>query len=365
MASLFSRALAGAGKEAGVLANQYITEELAQGRARLHAELQRTTASAMRNDQFAFENDPANVLRSNETGRQRALSQAAATREADLAGLTDQPYRAAKQAAADEDFAAETSRKIVGRKAELTELTPAEIAAADAKIRGTTAAEAARAGAIADAGARSQARYRETPPSVAKKVAEFETVLGRTLTEQEKASVLGLITKEPEKYTAMPIKEADGSISGYQAFDTRRGTFVREAPKGPATEQEAHAQAQTAIAAGADPAAVNARLQQSGFTPIGGQKVDKPKPRPLMERGAERAPRSTAMDAEIQQAMQPVRPDRAGFAERQANKAKADADPDLQALDRRRAELLRAGKARDANAVIDQMNQLRRERYGF
>lgn len=364
MASLFSRALAGAGKEAGVIANQYITEELAQNRARLLADLQRTTASAMRKDQFEFENDSATVARGNETGRQRTLSQAAATREADLAGLTDQPYRAAKQAAADEDSAAETSRRIVGRKAELTELTPAEVAAADAKIRGTTAAEAARAGAIADAGARAQARYREQPPSVVKKVKEFEAVLGRPLSEQEKASVLGLITKEPDKYTALPIRDADNNITGYQAFDTRRGTFVKEAPKGPATEQEAHAQAQAAIASGADPAAVNARLQQSGFAPIGGQKTDKPAGS-LMDRAAKQAPRSTAMDEEIQQAMQPVRGDRSGFAERQANKAKAEADPDLQAMDQQRADLLRAGKARNASAVIERMNALRQERYGF
>lgn len=349
--SLFGRALAGAGKEAGNIASKYIDEELAQSRAKMLADLQVQTAGRMRADEDAFRNDPTRIERDRATkvadvtavgGAQNQLAL-----EGERARATDKPLQ-------DALTKAETDR----RKAVVDIDTQA--------MKDRLPLEVQKAVQIAEAQGRTAAKYRERPQTVVDKVADIEKALGRPLTEQERLGALGLAPKEVgDKYTALPIKDADNNITGYQAFDTRRGTFVKEAPKGPATEQEAHAQAQAAIAAGADPAAVNARLQQSGFAPIGGQKADKPKNRPLMERGTESAPRSTAMDAEIQQAMQPVRPDRAGFAERQANKAKAEADPELKALDQRRAELLRAGKARDANAVIEQMNTLRRERYGF
>lgn len=61
--SLFGRALAGAGAGASALASKYIDEELQANKARLLADLQRTTAGYMRQDEDAFRNDPERVQR--------------------------------------------------------------------------------------------------------------------------------------------------------------------------------------------------------------------------------------------------------------------------------------------------------------
>lgn len=351
MASLFTRALAGVGKEAAGLANKYVDESLAQSRAQMLADLQVQTAGRMRADEDAFKNDPTRIARDRQNQVENVKAVGGAQNQVALEGERAKATDTVLQGAL-------TKNEMERRQAAADVDTQA--------MRDRLPLEVQRAVQIADAQGRTAAKYRERPPSVADKVADIERVLGRPLTEQEKLGALGMAPKEAaDKYTALPIRDADNNITGYQAFDTRRGTFVKEAPKGPASEQEAHAQAQAAIAAGADPAAVNARLQQSGFAPVGGKKDDKPKARPLMERGAEASPRPSSMDDEIKRAMQPIQADRAGFAERQANKAKAEADPDLKALDDQRAQLLRAGKARDANAVIEQMNALRKERYGF
>ncbi|MBQ1765097.1 MAG: hypothetical protein IIZ92_19670 [Aquincola sp.] len=63
MASLFTRALAGVGKEAAGIASKYIDESLAQSRAQMLADLQVQTAGRMRAEEDAFKNDPTRVAR--------------------------------------------------------------------------------------------------------------------------------------------------------------------------------------------------------------------------------------------------------------------------------------------------------------
>lgn len=186
---------------------------------------------------------------------------------------------------------------INGKVAEATnpELIAAKAAEAEAelqrdirRIQATAKPEAEKAAAIAEARERIQAKYRVGTPSLQQKIAELEKARGRPLSDAEKDHVLGLAkggaggeeTVKTTKYDAngLPIEER-----------TVKGPRGAEQGGGKPTEQQAHAEAEAAIKSGAQRDAVNARLAQAGFKPLGGSS-DKPGMAPGAERAARTKP---------------------------------------------------------------------------
>ena len=195
LGSAAGRALSGAGAAAGRLADKYISEELAQQRAQFLADLQLKTNQRTEE----YQQSPEVQGRRRENARQDALTAGATKGEVELAELNNQPLQGARTAAKDRDFDADTGRKIRGQKRELTELTPAQIEAQNAVTDGTTQSAVKREGLISEARARAQAKYREPRAdegaAISRKMAEIEKVMGRPLTEAEKATALGLVSK--------------------------------------------------------------------------------------------------------------------------------------------------------------------------
>ena len=257
MGSALGRALSGAGEGVSRLGGKYIDEELAQQRAQALADIQRATAGKMRGDEFAFQNDPTNVATRNATARTTALAAGAAGREAELQGLNDTGYQGAKRSKADSDAADDTRRK-------------------GESIDALAPKEAARAGLMAGAAAKETAKYREprhdAAGEIAKKVKAIEDVLGRPLNEQEKMGVLGLVKAGSEYDTEKVTEETmnpDGTVRKVERTQRRKaGESTTTKPP----QAQAHSEAQAAIAAGADPAAVNARLAELGYQPMPGAK---------------------------------------------------------------------------------------------
>lgn len=147
LGSAVGRALAGGGAAVASLASKYIDEDLAQQRMQAHAELQRLTAKNIREDDDAFRNDPTRIARDRANRRDDTLATAATAREAELAGLNDTALQGAREGQKDREAAADTRRKVAGRKTELKELAPTETkvavdhATAVAKAEGDTRAE--------------------------------------------------------------------------------------------------------------------------------------------------------------------------------------------------------------------------------
>lgn len=187
------------------------------------------------------------------------------------------------------------SLSLQGKVAEATnpELAAAKDTQAEAelqreirRIQATAKPEAEKAAAIAEARARSEAKYRKAEPTVAGKIAEMKKMLGRDLTEAEtlqayglaKAGAAGDETVKTIKYDAngQPIEER-----------TVKGPRGAEQGGNKPTEQQAHAEAEAAIKSGAPREAVNARLEQAGFKPLGGAggkpAAAKPQTKPMLE----------------------------------------------------------------------------------
>jgi hypothetical protein len=214
--SLFKAALAGAAQAGDQILTKYIDEDLAAKRAQMLADLQRKNAGLMRQDEAAFSDQRAPVLR--EQAKADVLSRAEAARQAELAGLNDQTYRGAKRAAADEEAAADTKRKADSTRALMpVEAERAKLLAGvetDASIERAAKMlplEVKRAYAVADAQGRANARNRQSAGSdLMSKVSAIEKTLGRPLTEPEKLGVLGLAGKGGNaEYDLVKIKEEE------------------------------------------------------------------------------------------------------------------------------------------------------------
>ena len=239
LGSAAGRALSGAGAAAGRLADKYISEELAQQRAQFLADLQLKTNQRTEE----YQQSPEVQGRRRENARQDALTAGATKGEVELAELNNQPLQGARTAAKDRDFDADTGRKIRGQKRELTELTPAQIEAQNAVTDGTTQSAVKREGLISEARARAQAKYREPRAdegaAISRKMAEIEKVMGRPLTEAEKATALGLVSKsarDPELDTETITEERmgeDGTVT-----KTQRKQVRKPGQGGPATPSD-------------------------------------------------------------------------------------------------------------------------------
>ncbi len=188
-----------------------------------------------------------------------------------IKGKVDEAKNPELLAAEDAKFYADLKRKIKAGK----ELLPLEI-------------DRARKLAEADAGTR--AKYREKKPTLADELAEVEAVMGVKFTSEQRQQFAlakaglnkgggpGEETVKTTEYDSngQPIKER-----------TVKGPRGAEQPGAKPTEQQAHAEAEAAIKSGAPRDAVNARLAQAGFKPLGGagEKTG-------MTPGAERAART-------------------------------------------------------------------------
>ena len=210
--SLFARALSGAAQGVAQVTNKWIDEDIAQQRAQFIAELQRTTATNIRNDQAAFDDARAPVLQERELGRAKALART--QREIELEALNDKPLQDAKTARADADADAEIRRKLrAGEK-----LLPFE---------------QKRAKALAEADAGTRAKYREAPPDVLQKVAQIEKVLGRSLNEQEKLAMMGLAAKGRDPETGYEtVKETTMTDTGQREVTRKVPIMAGSAPQG-------------------------------------------------------------------------------------------------------------------------------------
>lgn len=237
LGSAAGRALAGAGGAASRLAERYIDQELANQRAQFLADIQ--FKNTQRTEEWQ-QSEPVQGRR-RENARQDTLTSAAAKREAELAELGDQPLQGARRSKADEDARADTGRKIEGRKRELTELTPAEVAAQNQVTEGTTESAVKREGLLAEARAKAGAKYREprqdSSAEIANKVAAIEQVLGRKLSEDEKLAALGLVKgRDPELDTETITEERmgdDGTVTKTQRKQVRKpGQGGAPAPSG-------------------------------------------------------------------------------------------------------------------------------------
>ncbi len=133
--------------------------------------------------------------------------------------------------------AEEQSRKglLQGKIEEATnpELTAAKDTQAEAelqrdirKIKETAKPEAEKAALIAEARARSEAKYRKADPTVESKVSDIEKVLGRKLTETEKLAAIGLAKgRDPELDTQTVTEEKmnpDGTVTKTSRKEVRR-----------------------------------------------------------------------------------------------------------------------------------------------
>lgn len=188
---------------------------------------------------------------------------------------------------------------IKGKVAEATnpELLAAEDVRADAELQRKIKAgkallplEIERASRLAAADAGTRARYREKAPTMADKAAELEAFLGRKLLPEERERMSGLTKgRDPETgYETVEQREYDAN--GQEVRKTTRKEPIRAGQGGgKPTEQQAHAEAEAAIKSGAPRDAVNARLAQAGFKPLGGSS-DKPGMTPGAERAARTKP---------------------------------------------------------------------------
>lgn len=283
----FVNGAANAGSE---ILNKYITEDLAQQRAEALAALQRRTAGEIRQDDAAFRDQRAPTER--KMREDDAISAAGVQDTIETKRLDpNSPVAQAKSAAAERDAVAARNRK----KQDMTELTPieAEREGTLTKARETAQTQAMadrlplevkKAAAMADAQAKASAKYRERPPTVEQKMADTEKALGRPLTEPERMALIGL-TKGGSETDEVTIKDTIMSPDGSTREVTRKEK--RRAGQGGNEEDPVMAQARDAIAKGADPAKVNARLKELGKAPIGGGDAA-PAPKSLMATGKTR-----------------------------------------------------------------------------
>ncbi len=146
--SLFSRALGGAGSAAASIANQYLTEELAQQRAQVIADIQRNSHMQTLRETDAYTNDP--------------------TRRAGLRGMANEDALAA----------AGTADTIALNRAGNTALTEAEIARANRIKSGTVATDAESAAIVTRA--QERAKLIKTNPGDQVYDADGKLVVGNT-----------------------------------------------------------------------------------------------------------------------------------------------------------------------------------------
>ena len=140
--SLMGRLVGGAAQAGAAISMRYVDDQIATQRAQMLADLQRTTAGRIREDDDAYRNDPTRVQRDRERRAGDIEAEGVTRRGVEKAELGDADLQAARRGKADSDADAEIKRKLAAGEA----LLPYEVK---------------RAGLIADANAKATAKYRE------------------------------------------------------------------------------------------------------------------------------------------------------------------------------------------------------------
>lgn len=168
--SIFKRLVGGAAQAGAQIANKYLDDQIATQRAQMLAELQRTTAGQIREDDDAFRNDPTRVARDRDRRAADIEAEGRVRRGQKVADLTDPDLVAAESTKAERD-AADARRRRVD---DITATTPAEVN---------------RAGLLAKATAKHSGAGKQT---LTGRIKEIEDAIGRTLTQQEREGLVGL-----------------------------------------------------------------------------------------------------------------------------------------------------------------------------
>lgn len=302
MRSALGRALGGAGAAAAGIASRYIDDEIRTNREQFLTDLAHNNRVKL--DQYQLSDARQAQVRKNATDA--TMSQGAAQRASQMAGINDADY----QAALDTESGNTTRRKVDSEKAvidgtsdakinaekkAIEALTPAKIAAEKALLEGTMGEKAKQAGLIAratdmDAGNRAaRAALLNMEVGDRKRLGKLyddylAVVNDEQTPDEQKAQKLRPITnaiqalkmksspagagRDPELDVATTkefTRDQDGNvISETTTRSTRRPGQMpeRQTP----SEDPVLAEARAAIARGADPAKVEERLKKMGKT---------------------------------------------------------------------------------------------------
>lgn len=168
--SIFKRLVGGAAQAGAQIANKYLDDQIAAQRAQMLAELQRTTAGQIREDDDAFRNDPMRVQRDRDRRAADIEADGKVRRQQKVADLTDPDLVTAESSKAERDAADARRRKVD----DITATTPAEVE---------------RAGLLAKATAKHSGAGKQT---LTGRIKEMEDAIGRTLSQQEREGLAGL-----------------------------------------------------------------------------------------------------------------------------------------------------------------------------
>ena len=166
------------------------------------------------------------------------------------------------------------SLSLQGKVAEATnpELAAAKDTQAEAelqreirRIQATAKPEAEKAAAIAEARARSEAKYRKADPTVQSKIADLEKALGRPLTEQEKLGAMGL-SKTLDKDTGYEtVEEKEYDANGQEIRKRTRKEPLKPGDPGKPDPADPYAVPKGAAKAGTAPAPAADKPQGKGI----------------------------------------------------------------------------------------------------
>lgn len=298
--SIMGRLAAGLGAGAATLGQKYIDEEIAQQRAQFLADLQRTTASKIRDDEFAFQTDPTKAEARRAVKAGDIVAEGEAKTKADLARAQNTDLAAA-----------EAARGSILKKAEAQATIDVQKAAGNdpAYIKALRAISAANA-----APDRTDYKGRELDNAIkqiavdnARTITKLKGEFASATPErkQEINEELSVLTgKDADKFLPVPLKDEMGAITGYKVFDTKRGVWAERGASGgaPAVGTEVGGY----VFNGGDPNdkknwTAKAAGKQAGYKPLGGA-ADKPGMSPGAERGARKpvAPTGPVAVAESQ-----------------------------------------------------------------
>ena len=262
--SIMGRLAAGLGAGVATLGQKYIDEEVAQQRAQFLADLQRTTASKIRDDEFAFQTDPTKAEARREVKAGDIVAEGEAKTKADLARAQNKDL-----------VTAEAERGSILKKAEAQATIDVQKAAGNdpAYIKALRAISSANA-----APDRTDYKGRELDNAIkqiavdnARTITKLKGEFASATPERKQAinEELSVLTgKDADKFLPVPLKDEMGAITGYKVFDTKRGVWAESGASGGASLVD---QARAAVADGADINKVNERLKAAGHPPLSAQ----------------------------------------------------------------------------------------------